>query len=269
MMSFVRFIFSMAIATMFLGISSSAEAALAIDASVAGTLRTGLYDGNTAASNSFSTTSTNELVLALIQINMNFTDVDASISGVTGAGLTWVRVAKWSAADGTNTAATEIWRAFAASTLTNQTATATISSSVASCDVLVTILSFSGVDTTGTNGSGAIGATIRKNGNNNGTPTHSLTTTRNGSWVVGSIVNWSNSTAPTVPAGQTAFGAATIPGGGYLWSQRQNAATPSSGTSMSINITAPTGIDWAIVAIEVLPSASATVPVRHRIIQDG
>jgi hypothetical protein len=73
----------------------------------------------------------------------------------------------------------EIWRAFATSTLTNVTVTATLSQSIASS---ITVMSFKGVDTSGTSGSGAVGA-IGSGNVSTGAPSASLVTTRNNSWV--------------------------------------------------------------------------------------
>lgn len=234
--------------------SDSALAALAIDAAVAGSERTGLSNGSTFTSNAFSTTSPNQLILALIQGNTASTGATVTISGVTGAGLTWVLVRRQNA----NNGSAEIWRAFATTALTSQTLTATFGINVGgtSHTALMSVISFSGADPSGTNGSGAIGATA-SSGSASGTPSASLTTTRNGSWVVGSLFNWTNSTAPTVPVGQTAFGNLAVTGGGRYWSQRLDSATASSGTSVTINVTAPTGIDYAQAICEVLDAPAA------------
>ena len=98
-----------------------------------------------------------------------------------------------------------------------------------------------GVDTTGTNGSGAIGATTSA-GAKSGAPTASLTTTRNNSLVIGVGNDYDNATARTVGSNQTMVHQflATAAGDAY-WVQRQSAATPSSGTAVTINDTAPTG----------------------------
>ncbi len=63
-------------------------------------------------------------------------------------------------------------------------------------------MSFSGVDTSGTNGSGAIGATGTGNAKR-GAPTASLVTTRNGSWVFGVGNDFDNAIARTPAAGQS------------------------------------------------------------------
>jgi hypothetical protein len=99
----------------------------------------------------FSTTSGNELLLAFISTDY-LSGPNTTVTGVSGAGLTWVLVRRTNVQSGTS----EIWRAFAPFALSNVTVTATISQSLG-CSL--TVMSFAGVDTTGSNGSGAIGAT--------------------------------------------------------------------------------------------------------------
>src|SRR5262249_30731654 len=162
---------------------------LAIDAKIS-------FDQVTASSTvvtpSFSTVSSNELLLAFVATD-HLPGSNTTVTGVTGAGLSWTLVQRTNTQDGT----AEIWRAFAASPLSQVNVTATLSQSVASS---ITVMTFMGVDTSGTNGSGAIGA-IGTGNAGSGAPTASLTTTRNGSWVVGVGADFD---APlNVPAGAT------------------------------------------------------------------
>ena len=128
----------------------------------------------TASTSAFSTTASNELLLAYIATDYT-SGANTTVTSVTGAGLQWALVVRTNTQGGTS----EIWRAFAPSTLSNVTVSATLSQSVASS---ITLMSFKGVDTTGTNGSGAIGATGSGNASV-GLPSASLVTTRNNSWV--------------------------------------------------------------------------------------
>src|SRR5438552_489901 len=108
----------------------------------------------TVTSPAFSTAAPNELMLAFIA-----TDAlggVASVTGVSGGGLTWALVVRSNTQLGTS----EIWRAFAPSPLTGATVTATVNQLVVSS---ITIVSFTGVDVSGTNGSGAIGAVASTN----------------------------------------------------------------------------------------------------------
>jgi hypothetical protein len=99
----------------------------------------------------FSTTSGNELLLAFVATDY-LSGPNTTVTGVSGAGVTWVLVRRTNVQSGTS----EIWRAFATSPLSNVTVTATISQSLG-CSL--TVMSFAGVDTSGSNGAGAIGAT--------------------------------------------------------------------------------------------------------------
>ena len=120
---------------------------LAIDVTTSADKNT---SSTTAVSPPFSTTQANELLLAFISCDSNPAG-GMTVTGVTGGGLTWALVKRANTQPGD----AEIWRAFATTTLTNATVTATLAKSTASS---ITIMSFAGVDTTGTNGSGAIGA---------------------------------------------------------------------------------------------------------------
>jgi hypothetical protein len=114
----------------------------------------------------------------------------------------------------------------------------------------MTVISFKGVDTTGTNGSGAIGATGTSNAKTGG-PTASLVTTRNNSWVFGVGNDYDNPIARTAGAGQTVVHQDLTSTGDTYWVQMQNSPTPLSGTSVTINDTAPTGDRYNLSIVEV------------------
>jgi hypothetical protein len=117
-----------------------------------------------------------------------------------------------------------------------------------------------GVDTTGTNGSGAIGA-IGSGNASTGAPTATLVTTRNNSWVVGSGNDYDNAIARTLGPGQTMVHQDLSPIKDTYWVQRQSIATALSGTSVTINDTAPTGDRYNLSIAEVLPSSNqAPIP---------
>src|ERR1051326_6472598 len=116
--------------------------------------------------------------------------------------------------------------AFAPSPVTVVSVTATLSQSVAAS---MTVVTFTGIDTSGTNGSGAIGA-FAGGSSASGAPTASLVTTRNNSWVFGVGNDYDNAIARTPGTGQ-ALGhqyLATI--GDTYWVQKQNSFTAVSGT---------------------------------------
>jgi hypothetical protein len=218
--------------------TQNAGTGLAIDAKV-------FKDGTkatTIASPAFSTTAANELVLAFVTTDY-LSGTNTTVTGVSGGGLTWTLVVRTNAQSG----GSEIWRAFAPSTLTNVTATATLSQSVVAS---ITVMSFTGVDTTGTNGAGAIGATASANAKT-GAPTATLVTTRNNSWVFGVGNDFDNAIARTPGTSQSIIHQDLTSTGDTYWVQMQNAPTPLSGTSVTINDTAPTTDRYNLSAVEV------------------
>jgi hypothetical protein len=203
----------------------------------------------TVVTPSFSTVSNNELFLAFVATDY-LSGANTTVTNVTGAGLSWTLV------KGTNTQAgtAEIWRAFATSPLSQVNVTATLSQSVTSS---ITVMTFTGANTSGTNGSGAIGATGTGN-SISGAPTASLTTTRNGSWVVGVGVDFDRALNRTAGANQTIVhedlqnSPAAVD---TFWVQMQNAPTPLSGTTVTINDTAPTTDRYDLSICEILPAS--------------
>lgn len=218
---------------------------------------------NAVQTPSFSTAAGSELLLAFIATDY-VGGANTTVTGVSGAGLTWTLVLRTNAQRGT----AEIWRAFSTSALSSVTVTATLSQSVAAS---VTVMSFTGVDTTGTNGSGAIGATSSTNASSGG-PSATLQTTRNNSWVLGVGNDYDNAIARTVGTGQTLVHQNLSFVNDTYWVQRQNNVTPASGTSVTINDTAPTSDRYNLSIVEVLaaatgggspPSVSMTAPAPN------
>jgi hypothetical protein len=226
-------------------IANSTRGALAIDANTSS-------DRSTAASavttSAFSTSSGNELLLAFVATD-SLSGPNTTVTSVTGGGLTWVLVRRTNVQSGNS----EIWRAFSFSPLSNVTVTATLSQSVVSS---MTVMSFTGVDTSGTNGSGAIGATGTGN-SSRGAPTANLTTTRNGSWVAGVGNDFDNAISRTPGAGQHLVHQYLTPSRDTYWVQMQNAPTPASGTSVTINDSAPATDRYNLSLCEILAISGA------------
>ena len=227
----------------FTGQSSSSSNPLGIDATVS---TDGSSASTTISSAPVSTSSGNELLLAFISTDY-LTGANTTVKSVSGGGLTWVLVQRTDAQSGSS----EIWRAFSSSALSNAIITATLSQSVI-CSI--SVMSFSGVDTTGTSGSGAIGATGTGNSSREA-PTASLTTTRSGSWVVGVGNDYDNAIGRTAGSGQRLVHQLFTPTGDTYWVQIQNIPTPTSGTSVSINDTAPTTDRYNLSICEILPGS--------------
>ena len=192
-----------------------------------------------------TTTQPNELLLAFVATDY-LTGANTTVSSITGGGLTWQLVVRSNVQLGTS----EIWRAFATTPLTNVTVTATLSQPVVS---MLTIVTFTGADRTGTNGSGAIGATRATNASV-GAPTASVVTTRNNSWVFGVGNDFSSAVARAPAANQTLVSQYLAPVGDTYWVQRQNAPTPLSGTTVRINDTAPNYDRYNLAICEILQS---------------
>jgi Domain of unknown function (DUF4082)/Bacterial Ig-like domain/Bacterial Ig domain/SdrD B-like domain len=224
------------------GVNFTAKAAIAIDAKVFADRTTA---STTVATSAFSTTAGNELLLAFVSTDFS-SGSNTTVTGIAGAGLTWVLVRRTNTQLGT----AEIWRAFATSPLNAVTVTATLSQSVVSS---MTVMSFAGVDPSGTNGSGAIGATASANASS-GSPTASLVTTRNNSWVFGVGNDYDNAIARTPGSGQSLVHQFLASIGDTYWVQMQNAPTPTSGTTVTINDTAPTTDRYNLTICEILPA---------------
>jgi hypothetical protein len=156
----------------------------------------------------FSTSSGNELLLAFISTDW-LSDPNTIVTGITGEGLTWTLVARANGQSGTS----EVWRAFASGTLSSVSVTATLSQAVA-CSM--TVMSFAGVDSSGINGSGAIGAVASK-GASSGAPMASLVTTRNNSWLFGVGNDFDNAIARTLGSNQTMVHQYLAPVGDTYW----------------------------------------------------
>ncbi len=219
---------------------SFASAGISLDVSVSA-------DQSTAAISTvpFSTASGSELLLAFIATDY-VSGSNTTVTGVSGGGLSWTLVCRTNVQSGTS----EIWRAFAPSTLSAVGVTATLSQSVAAS---MTVMSFAGVDTTGTNGSGAVGVSGTGN-STRGAPAASLTTSRNGSWVVGVGNDFDNAIARTPGANQNLVHQYLTPSGDTYWVQRQSGPIPASGTMISINDTAPSSDRYNLSICEVIPA---------------
>jgi hypothetical protein len=202
---------------------------------------------STIVSPTFSTTSGNELLLAFVATDAKAAGI--TVTGVTGANLTWVLVRRTNAQLGTS----EIWRAYAPSILSNVTVTASLSQSVPAS---ITVVTFTGADATGVNGAGAIGNSASANASS-GAPSASLVTTRNGSWVFGVGNDWDHAVTHTAASGQTVLHQYLATVGDTYWVQEQNSPTVLSGTTVFINDTAPTTDRYNLTIAEVLPATTS------------
>ena len=229
--------------TVSLIVTATAWAAIGIDVS---TSKGQGSPSNTVSTSAFSTSSGNELLLAFISADSTASP-NTTVTKLTAGALTWALVERTNVQKGT----AEIWRAFAPSALSGVTVTATLSQKV---DSSLTVMSFTGVNTSGTNGSGAIGAAGSGNANP-GAPTATLVTQGNGSLVVGVGDDWDNSIPRTPGTGQTVVNQYLAPVGDTYWVQMQSSPILLSGTTVIINDTVPTGDRYNLSIVEILAAA--------------
>ena len=234
----------------FTGQQSTTSSAITLDVNISGDQASS--SSSTVATPAFSTAFGNELLLAFVATDFQ-SGSNTTVQSISGAGLTWALVVRTNSQKGTS----EIWRAFATSPLSNVSVTATLSQQVTSS---ITVMSFAGVDPSGTNGSGAIGATASAN-SSSGAPTASLVTTRNNSWVFGVGNDYDNPIARTLGTGQTLVHQYLAPVGDTYWVQMQASPTAISGTRVTINDTAPTTDRYNLSICEVLPATTEAAQV--------
>jgi chitodextrinase len=212
-----------------------AHAPLAIDVQVS-THTTSA--ATTITSPTFSTKQANEILEAFVATDGPGSGSAQTISSVTGGGLTWTLRSRANSRPGT----AEIWQAVAPAALSNITVTARLSNG--SYVGAMTVVSFTGANTS------VNGATVPA-GAASGAPTASITTTAANSWVFAVGVDWDKAVTRTVGANQTLVDQDLAPVGDTYWVQRQNTTTPNSGTSVTMNDTAPTGDRWNLALIEI------------------
>jgi uncharacterized protein (TIGR03437 family) len=203
----------------------------------------------TITSPSFSTSSANELLLAFIATDY-ISGANTTVQSVSGAGLTWVLAVRTNLQNGT----AEIWRAFASTPKSNVTVSASLSQKVAAS---MTIMSFTGVDTSGSNGSGAVGATA-SNSAVSSAPVANLITTRNNSWVFGVGTDDDHAISRTPGTGQNIVHQYLANVGNTYWVQSQSAPTASSGSAVLINDTAPNSDRYNLSVVEILPALAGS-----------
>jgi hypothetical protein len=202
---------------------------------------------NVATSNStlqVYTNYPNELLLAIVALELG----TVSVSSITGTGLTFTKLGSISTQGGD----CEVWYALAPTLISNVVVTAAYSGSPASGNFMA--LGVTGIDLTSITGSNAIGAIANANAAASSTPTVSLTTTRNNSWVF-AVCNSSNTSKLTAPGtGQSNLHDHTNSTTSSSLVMMQTAPTQTSGTSVTMSASSSTVTDWNIYAFEVLPS---------------
>jgi hypothetical protein len=180
------------------------------------------------------TTGPNDLVVAYVS-------ADGPAKGsqsvtVSGSGLTWTRVAQENGALGDS----EVWMA-SAGTKTNITVTA--AASTKGYNLALTDVSYKNATGIGAHGTFESAS---------GAPTGTITTTQSNSWVWAVGFDWLSAKNRTVGSGQTLFSQKTDKANNTYWVQSTTSPTPSAGTGVTINDTAPTTDPYDLVLVEIL-----------------
>ncbi len=200
----------------------------------------------TITSPAFSTAAGNEQLLAFVATDY-LGGTNTTVKSVAGGGLTWTLVARANGQSGSS----EIWGAFSAAPLTAVTVTATISQNVLTS---MTVMSF-----TGTNPGGAIGAVASKSASS-GAPSASLVTTGPNSLILGVGNDFDNATARTLGTGQILIHQNLTSTGDTYWVQMLSSPVALSGTTATLNDTAPTKDRFNLAAVELLAGGGGTSP---------
>lgn len=183
---------------------------------------------------------------------------DGTVSS-TG-GLSWSLAGRKSTnAGSTNGAGTEacveIWRAYAATAPGSITVTDTRADGAGGTDRqhILKVLVITGAEPVW---AGAITGTSSASG----LPSASVTTTRASSWVFAVASDWAQAGLGTAGASQTIIDEDDVAGqySAHIW--RQDATTPASGTSVTMNLTAPAAEQYNELAIEVREPADGWAP---------
>jgi Bacterial Ig domain/Lysyl oxidase len=207
-----------------------------------------LVDGISAATTpAFSTSTANELLLAFIGSDGPVASQSQSMN-VSGAGLTWTLVVRTNAQAGD----AEIWAASAPSSLSNVAVTST--ATAAGFHQSLTVLALHG-----SNGTASVGAHATANAAV-GQESVSLTTTANGSWVIGVGSDWDGGVARTLGPNQQLLHQWFDPQIGTFWCQATTGTTPLSNTLVTLNDTAPTTDRFDFSAVEVTVSGGSPTP---------
>jgi hypothetical protein len=217
--------------------------------------------GSSNTSVTITTSYSNELLLAFVQ-----TVASETITMGGTAGLTWVLIEQRQG----GTSYTSVYRAFSTTPITNKTITANYNETNA---ISLTVMSFTGVNTSGTNGSGAIGATIANSGGGGDptTITAPFATQGINSLIVAggnaADIYGDNGAIITVPSGQSIvyqYDDTTNPGA--YWVQIFNSTIPTINSSQTITATitddggggGPSSFQGALCGVEILGAPTST-----------
>ncbi len=189
----------------------------------------------TSATAHLSTSAPGDLLVAFVASNSPTSGGQTSI--VSGDGLTWTLVGR----ENKNLGDAEIWTARATGALSNAAITATVTKT--GWDETITVIAFENAPGTG---KVAMFTSMK------GAPASSLSTSQANSWVFAIGNDWLKSISRTLGTGQTLIHQAFDNVGDTYWVQATNAFTPTAGTSVRINDTAPSTDPYNLVLVEIL-----------------
>lgn len=210
-----------------------------------------------STTNAFSPPA-NSVIFLMVSVNgaSNTSQKINSVTDTTATGLTWTQLVLDNIATAALGGCTTVWYAPCPSAQTAITVTANFNISTGG---------------SGVNGAGSMipvvftGAAMKQTGNTSvrnsataGTPSQTLVTQFDNSWVFAAIQDWTNATSPTTGGSQTN----TINGdscivvnatsGDGWWIQSTTAQTNAQGTTVTINDTAPATIVHHFAIVEVM-----------------
>lgn len=184
----------------------------------------------------------------------------STVSSITDAAATWVKILEIQEV-ATTGGWVSVWRTLASGTYSGGSITVNYAGGFPQASVVVT--AYTGTDTTGTNGSGAVGASNSATAGGTA-PSVNVTTTRANSLVVAGVgqdsgITWSAGSGQTIND-------QTLSAGGFstLAQFRQNSVTANSGTAVTMNATSSSSASEAIIGVEILAPVSTVIGYQHQ-----
>lgn len=213
----------------------------------------GQGNGTNAILLTITTTQPNEGIIVYSHVSNS-----SAITSVTCVGVTFVK-------DGPTlllvSGQMERWRALAASPLTGAIIQVNTTGFPQQSAVAIAIKD---VDTTGTNGSGFMGATLDSVGSGTSSLASAVTTTRANSLVIGGAGQTFDGTY-TAGASQTQQATSSIVGGfSHIGGFTQNANTASSGTAVTMSASSTVANAWGMMANEIKGAAATSIAPPNR-----
>jgi hypothetical protein len=208
-----------------------------------------IADVNTSVDGSATTVTTPAFRTALAgELLLAFAAADGPVNAsqpqtltVSGAGLSWTRLARANAQAGT----AEIWKATAAAPLVNATVRAV--ETRGGFHQTLTVVALQGTAGTGT---------VTTAGAATGAPTVTVRTTQINSLVFGVGNDWDRAVARTLGVNQVMLHQRVDTAvGDTFWAQNTSVQAGPAGSAVVLNDTTPTADRWNLAAVEVIGAA--------------